>query len=178
MRFCSPELPSVLRKRWVLCSCIRQDAERFLHDLARRLNAFGLALYADRTRCIEFGRCAMANRRARDERRPETFAFLGFTHDCRTTGIGRFGPGPKPQAKRVGSTLLRFGEALRRRRHDDPEAVAACLRGVVSAWLQYFRCANQLPQPSELRALHQAPMVRATAARLPKRCTLTACGNR
>ena len=43
----------------------RRDAEQFRSDLEQRLNKFGLALHPDKTRCIEFGRYAMANRRAR-----------------------------------------------------------------------------------------------------------------
>ena len=79
----------------------KADAERFLHDLRERMSQFALELHPDKTRLIEFGRFAMANRRARGERRPETFDFLGFTHYCRKTRNGGFGLGRKPIAKRV-----------------------------------------------------------------------------
>ena len=69
----------------------KRDAERFLCDLKDRLADFLLELHPGKTRLIEFGRFAMANRRARGERRAETFDFLGFTHYCRTTRKGRFG---------------------------------------------------------------------------------------
>ena len=68
----------------------KQDAERFLHDLKERLGQFELELHPDKTRLIEFGRFAMADRRARGERRPETFDFLGFTHYCRKQYFGQF----------------------------------------------------------------------------------------
>lgn len=123
----------------------KDDAERFLRDLRQRLNRFGLALHPEKTRCIEFGRFAMADRRARGERRPETFDFLGFTHYCRTTRKGRFGLGRKPQAKRMQRTLNRIGQVLRRRRHDDPEDVALWLRSVIGGWLQYFAVPTSLP---------------------------------
>ena len=121
------------------------DAERFMIDLQLRLDRFGLALHPDKTRCIEFGRFAMANRRARGERRPETFAFLGFTHYCRTTRKGGFGLGRKPQSKRMQRTLQRIGQALRRRRHDNPEDVALWLRSVLGGWLRYFAVPSSLP---------------------------------
>ncbi len=92
-----------------------------------------------------FGRFAMANRRARGERRPETFNFLGFTHYCRTTRKGRFGLGRKPQAKRMQRTLTRIGQALRRRRHDNPEDVALWLRSVIGGWLRYFAVPSSFP---------------------------------
>ena len=56
---------------------------KFLHDLKERMSQFALELHPDKTRLIEFGRFAMADRRARGERRPETFDFLGFTHYCK-----------------------------------------------------------------------------------------------
>ena len=66
----------------------KADAEQFLLDLKERMSQFALELHPDKTRLIEFGRFAMANRRARGERRPETFDFLGFTHYCRKSCRG------------------------------------------------------------------------------------------
>src|SRR6266487_2609962 len=55
-----------------------QDACRFLHDLRRRFAKFGLDLHPGKTRLIEFGRFAAANRQARGQGKPGTFDFLGF----------------------------------------------------------------------------------------------------
>jgi hypothetical protein len=57
----------------------RADAEQFLHDWKERLGRFGLELHPDKTRLIEFGRYAVANRKERGEGKPETFNFLGFS---------------------------------------------------------------------------------------------------
>ena len=116
----------------------KRDAERFLCDLKDRLAAFSLDLHPEKTRLIEFGRFAMANRRARGERRPETFDFLGFTHYCRTTRKGRFGLGRKPIRKRVTRTLKRIEAELRRRMHDNVYEVAIWLGRVVGGWLRYY----------------------------------------
>ena len=51
----------------------RSDAERFLADLKERLAEFALALNPEKTRLIEFGRHAAANRARRGEGKPETF---------------------------------------------------------------------------------------------------------
>ena len=67
----------------------RADAERFLDELRQRLEEFGLELHPEKTRIIEFGRFAHANRQARGLGKPETFAFLGFTHICGRTREGR-----------------------------------------------------------------------------------------
>jgi len=54
----------------------RKDAERFLKDLTERMGKFGLELHPVKTRLIEFGRFAEANRRKKGEGKPETFDFL------------------------------------------------------------------------------------------------------
>ena len=69
----------------------KEDAEQFLRDLKERLGQFALDLHPDKTRLIEFGRFALVDRRARGERRPETFDFLGFTHYCKKKRNGKFG---------------------------------------------------------------------------------------
>jgi hypothetical protein len=58
------------------------DARAMLSELGERLAVFGLTLHEKKTRLIEFGRIAATSRSQRGERRPETFAFLGFTHYC------------------------------------------------------------------------------------------------
>ena len=60
----------------------RSDAERFVDELRQRLQKFGLELHPQKTRIIEFGRFAARNRKAQGRGKPETFAFLGFTHIC------------------------------------------------------------------------------------------------
>ena len=50
----------------------RHEAEQFLADLKARLARFGLNLHPDKTRLIEFGRHAIANRCARGLGKPET----------------------------------------------------------------------------------------------------------
>ena len=124
----------------------RRDAERFLHALGERLDQFDLALHPDKTRLIEFGRHAEANRRARGEGRPDTFGFLGFTHYCRKTRSGRFGLGRKPTAKRVRRTLRRrIADVLRRRMHHDLHEVARWLGRVVNGWLNYYAVPTSSP---------------------------------
>ena len=60
----------------------RADAERFLEELRERLGKFGLERHPGKTRLIEFGRWAIAERRKRGAGKPSTFDFLGFTHIC------------------------------------------------------------------------------------------------
>ena len=77
------------------------DARAMLSELGERLAVFGQALHEHKTRLIEFGRFAATSRRQRGERRPETFAFLGFTHYCGWTRDGRFIVKHKTESKRL-----------------------------------------------------------------------------
>src|SRR5881227_2299509 len=58
------------------------DARRFLEAMRERLGEFALSLHPDKTRLIEFGRHAAANRERRGLGKPETFNFLGFSFIC------------------------------------------------------------------------------------------------
>ena len=116
----------------------RADAVRFRKDLQDRLKEYGLELAPDKTRLIEFGREAAANRRQRGERRPETFDFLGLTHYCTRTRKGGFKLGRKPIAKRVRRTLKEIRRKLRLRMHDDLEQTGLWLGRVMQGWLGYY----------------------------------------
>ena len=95
----------------------RSDAVRFMEGMRERFAAFGLGVHPEKTRLLEFGRFARADRRERGEGRPETFGFLGFTHYCRTKRNGRFGLGRKPVPKRMRRTA----------RPSRPSCVGACM---------------------------------------------------
>jgi RNA-directed DNA polymerase len=55
------------------------DARRFWNAMCERLWEFALSLHPVKTRLMEFGRHAAANRERCGLGKPETFAFLGFT---------------------------------------------------------------------------------------------------
>jgi len=111
----------------------RDDAERFLADLRRRLAQFGLELAADKTRLIEFGRFAAKRRSARGLGKPETFDFLGFTHICAKTRHGRFQLKRVTSKKKMRARLKSVKTEMRRRRHrpipDQGRWLASVLRG-------------------------------------------------
>ena len=66
------------------------DARRFLDAMRERFEKFALSLHPDKTRLIEFGRLAAANREQRGLGKPETFTFLGFTFICGKSRNGKF----------------------------------------------------------------------------------------
>jgi hypothetical protein len=96
-----------------------EDGRQFLEDLRGRLQKFALELHDGKTRLIEFGRYANANRLRRGERgAAETFSFLGFVHICGRSRRGRFLLTRRTDPKRMRATLKGINVALKRRRHD------------------------------------------------------------
>ena len=115
----------------------RADAERFLREFAERLAKFGLELHPDKTRLIEFGRFAQANRQARGEGKPESFAFLGFTHSCGINGNGRFTIWRQTVRQRLEAKLQQVKQTLRARRHEPVPLVGEWLGRVLRGYYQY-----------------------------------------
>jgi RNA-directed DNA polymerase len=115
-----------------------QDARRFLAGLRARLAKFGLKLHPDKTRLIEFGRFAAANRAARGQGKPETFDFLGFTHICGVTRSGWFQLKRITIAKRMRAKLAEVKEQLKRRMHQPIPEQGRWLASVVRGHMAYY----------------------------------------
>jgi RNA-directed DNA polymerase len=116
----------------------RDDAEQFLASLRERLARFGLTLHPDKTRLLEFGRHAAANRRVRGEGKPESFNFLGFTHSCATTRKGGFTVLRRTMRTRMQAKLKAVKLELRRRMHRPLPELGAYVRAVVMGHVQYY----------------------------------------
>jgi RNA-directed DNA polymerase len=91
------------------------DARAFLVDLKARMETYGLSLHPEKTRMIEFGRYATENRAKRGMGKPETFAFLGFTHICGKSRKGKFLLVRKSRSDRMRNKLREVKEQLRHR---------------------------------------------------------------
>src|SRR5437763_4302168 len=94
-----------------------RTARAFLDGLRERLAKFGLILHPDKTRLIEFGRYAAERRRARGDRKPATFEFLGFTHICAKDRHGRFMLRRVTSKKKMRSKLKAVKTEMRERMH-------------------------------------------------------------
>ena len=127
---------------WVAGFQHRADAERFRREVDERLQGFGLALHANKTRLIEFGRFARDNRSRRGQGKPETFDFLGFTHCCGKTRKGKFMVLRITSAKRLRAKLHAVKDELRRRMHRPIAEQGQYLRSVVVGHTRYFGVPN------------------------------------
>jgi len=116
----------------------RKEADQFLAELRARLAKFGLNLHPEKTRLLEFGRFAVANRKARGEGKPETFAFLGFTHYCGTTRNGKFTVIRKTMRQRMLKKLKEVNLELRQRRHQPVDVQGCYVQAVIRGHVNYY----------------------------------------
>ena len=98
---------------------------------------FGLGVHAEKTRLIEFGRFAMANRERKGEGKPETFDFLGFTQICALTRNGRFTVKRRTIAKRLRRKVREVSVKLREIRHMPLPEQGNWLRQVIRGYFNY-----------------------------------------
>jgi group II intron reverse transcriptase/maturase len=127
------------------------DARQFLTDLRERFAKFNLELHPDKTRLIEFGRFAEADRRERGLGRPDTFDFLGFTHLCGKTRDGRFWLRRVTIKKRLRAKLKQVKAEIRRRRHLPIPAQGRWLASVVRGHLAYYAVPGNIDAVSAFR---------------------------
>jgi RNA-directed DNA polymerase len=117
----------------------KSDAERFWTELIERMRKFSLELHPEKTRLLEFGPYAAANRKKRGEGKPETFNFLGCTHICgKKRSNGRFTARRQTIRKRLQAKLSEVQAELQRRMHHPIPEVGQWLRSVVGGHIRYY----------------------------------------
>ena len=115
--------------------------------MRERLQEFALSLHPDKTRLIEFGRLAAANRKQRGLGKPETFNFLGFTFICGKSRRGKFLIKRKTRRDRLRAKLRTIKEELWRRMHQPIPQQGKWLKQVVTGYFNYHAV------PTNFRAL-------------------------
>jgi RNA-directed DNA polymerase len=135
----------------VICFQYRDDAERFRREAHTRLERFHLALHPEKTRLIEFGRFAAANRQQRGDRKPETFDFLGFTHICSTTRAGRFCVLRITRRKKRQAKLKELKQDLRERISEPLPDIGQWLAQVVGGYYRYYGVPRNYPALDSFR---------------------------
>jgi len=118
---------------------VKTEAERFWAELTERFRKFALELQPDKTRLLEFGPFAAANRKQRGEGKPERFNFLGFTHiGGKKRSNGMFTVRRPTIRKRLQAKMKAVKTELRRRLHHPVPDVGQWLRSVVSGHFRYY----------------------------------------
>ena len=115
----------------------RQDAERVMEVLPRRFARYGLELHPEKTRMLEF-QAPDRNGRDRDDGRPGTFDFLGFTHYWGRSMKGNWMVKRKTAATRFSRILKRTNQWLRKVRHEPVGWQHERLSRVLAGHYSYF----------------------------------------
>jgi group II intron reverse transcriptase/maturase len=92
------------------------DAQRIEQALRERFAKFDLELHSKKTRVISFGRYERENAK-RQNRRTNSFDFLGFTHICGTSRKGKFIVGRKTSRRKFRMKCKDMNNWLRKIRN-------------------------------------------------------------
>jgi group II intron reverse transcriptase/maturase len=92
----------------------REDAERVMAVLGKRMERFGLTLHPDKTRLVDFRKPPSDQASGKG---PSTFDFLGFTLHWRRTRKGQWAMWCKTKSARLRRSIQAVYEWCRRHRH-------------------------------------------------------------
>ena len=126
-----------------------RDARAMHSALVERLAKFNLELHPEKTRVLQFGRYARADRERHGLSKPETFDFLGFTHISGKSRGGGFQLKRRTSRKKRRASLARIKEECRRRRHHSEAEQYAWLTSALNGHYRYYGV------PSNSRSLEQ-----------------------
>lgn len=116
----------------------KHEAMRFLEELKRRFKKFNLEVNTDKTSLTEFGRYAMERRKEMGNGKPETFDFLGFTHICSQSRLGKFTVLRKTSAKKLRNKLAGLKKTMRMRLHWSIADSGKWLKSVMIGHYRYY----------------------------------------
>ena len=140
------------------------DASRFLDAMRTRFEEFALSLHPDKTRLIEFGHHAAADREKKGLGKPETFNFLGFTFLCGKSRRGNFLIKRKSRRDRTVAKLKEIKDELRQRRHQPIPVQGMWLQQVVTGFFGYHAVPTNFPALAAFR-LHVVRLWRRSLRR-------------
>ena len=112
----------------------REDAERVMDALQRRMADFGLKLHPEKTRLLPFKRPNDGGR----GKGPATFDFLGFTIYWLKGGNGEWRLGMKTREARLQRAIKVIGEFCRDHRHQTLREQYDKLRSRITGHFNYF----------------------------------------
>ena len=113
----------------------REDAERVMAVLPRRMQRYGWALHPDKTRLLDFRRPPAAQRSGKG---PGTFDFLGFTLYGRRSRVGRWRLACQTRRARLRRAIQAVYAWCRGQRHEDLSVQHTALRSRLQGHDNYF----------------------------------------
>ena len=122
---------------FVVCFQYKWEAEQFYERLKHRMAHFGLSLAEEKCRLLEFGRFAEQNRRQRNDGKPETFDFLGFTI-CSKTRNGKFKVRRTTSRKKFIKKCKEMHEKIGMMRTKKTENIIRWINQVLVGYYHYY----------------------------------------
>ena len=110
-------------------------------------------MHPEKTRLLEFGRHAAAERARRGLGRPETFDFLGLTHICARSRAGWFQLRRRTRRDRMRAKLREIRDDLWRCRHAPLDEQGAWLGKVLRGYFAYHAVPTNSVALSEFRGV-------------------------
>jgi RNA-directed DNA polymerase len=120
---------------FVIAFELKEDADRVMDVLGKRMGRFGLTLHPDKTRLLPFRRPPMAKKSGKG---PATFDFLGFTLYWRRARKGQWILACKTRSARLRRSMQTIDEWCRRHRHQPVKAQHAALTRRITGHFNYF----------------------------------------
>src|SRR5262249_16477286 len=114
---------------------LKEDAERVMDVLGKRMVRFGLTLHPDKTRLLPFRRPPAAQRGGKG---PATFDFLGLTLHWQRARSGRWGMTCKTRHARLRRSIQNVADWCRRHRHLPVKVQHAALTRRIQGHFNYF----------------------------------------
>lgn len=126
----------------VICFERKDDAERVMAVLPKRMAKHNLTLHPEKTRLLPFHR----PRGEDGGPKPDTFDFLGFTAHWRRSRKGSWVPAFKTRKASQRKAIVAIGQWCRSHRHDAVKAQHAALSSRLRGHFNYFGINGNLPQ--------------------------------
>lgn len=113
----------------------RDDAERVMTVLGKRMAKFGLTLHPDKTRLLPFGK---PRKQQASHKGPATFDFLGFTLFWRRARYGMWKVTCKTRSARLARAIKAVYDWCRSHRHEPVKAQHEALVRRIQGHFNYF----------------------------------------
>lgn len=130
---------------FVCCFELEDDAHRFYRALIERLKKFNLEIAEEKTRIISFGRKAAAESKQEGKGKPGTFDFLGFTHYCGQSRLGKFRVKRKTSKKKMRASITKCNQWLKRCRNLPVKELMYWIRIRMLGTYRYYGVTDNYP---------------------------------
>lgn len=135
---------------FVVCFQHKKEAEEFYERLKHRMGHFGLSLEEEKSRLLEFGRFAEEKSR-KQNRKPETFTFLGFTHYCSKGRNGKFRVKRKTSKRKFSKKQKEIHRQIRAIRRLGTKEIIFKLNQILTGYYHYYGITDNLKSMEKFR---------------------------